>query len=56
MYLKYNKRLWTINDVMEANRRRMNESTAAKKRNSVQRERMENMKAEVNGWDHAYEG
>ncbi len=31
MYLKYNNRLWTITDVMEANKRRLNESPAAKK-------------------------
>jgi hypothetical protein len=36
MYLKYNNRLWTITDVMEANKRRLNESPAAKKWNAIQ--------------------
>lgn len=51
MYLKYNNRLWTKADVVEANRRRQNESPAAKNRLAVQKERLQGMKAEVIGWN-----
>ncbi len=37
MYLKYNACLWTIDDVIEASRRRKNESPAAKKRLALQK-------------------
>lgn len=33
MYLKYNRRLWNLTDVVEANKRRKSQSTAAKNRN-----------------------
>jgi hypothetical protein len=49
MYLKYNNRLWTITDVMEANKRRLNKSPAVKKRNAIQEERLQKMMAEVVG-------
>jgi hypothetical protein len=39
MYLKYNAHLWTIDDVIESNRRRKNESPAAKKRLALQKKR-----------------
>ena len=50
MYLKYNARLWTIDDVIEANRRRKNESPAAKKRLALQKERLQQLSAELNDW------
>ncbi len=46
MYLKYNKHLWTIDDAVEANRRRMNNSQAAKKRQAIGTVRLEQMKAD----------
>ncbi len=48
MYLKYNARLWTIDDVTEANRRRKNESPAAKKWLALQKERLQKLTAELN--------
>lgn len=51
MYLKYNNRLWSKADVVEANRRRQNESPAAKNRVDIQKERLQGMKAEVIGWN-----
>ena len=50
MYLKYNARLWTIDDVIEANKRRKNESPAAKKRLALQKERLQQLSAELNDW------
>ena len=50
IYLKYNARLWTIDDVIEANRRRKNESPAAKKRLTLQKERLQQLSAELNDW------
>jgi hypothetical protein len=41
MYLKYNNRLWTITDVMEANKRRLNKSPAAKKWNAIQEKQLQ---------------
>jgi hypothetical protein len=51
MYLKYNTRLWTISDVIEANRRRMNNSPAAKNRQAIETERLERMRDDVVGWN-----
>jgi hypothetical protein len=51
MYLKYNTRLWTISDVIEANRRRMNNSPAAKNRQAIEMERLERMRDDVVGWN-----
>jgi hypothetical protein len=42
--------LWTIDDVIEANRRRKNESPAAKKRLALQKERLQQLSAELNDW------
>jgi hypothetical protein len=50
MNLKYNARLWTIDDVIEANRRRKNESPAAKKRLALQKEQLQKLTAELNDW------
>jgi hypothetical protein len=51
MYLKYNNRLWNLSDVIEANKRRKNESPAAKKRLDIQMERLEFLRAEVAEWE-----
>lgn len=56
MYLKYNKRLWDISDVIEANKRRCNESSASKKRAAIQKERLQKMRTEVLGWNPAGHG
>ncbi len=50
MYLKYYACLWTIDDVIEANRRRKNESPAAKKQLALQKERLQKLTAELNDW------
>ncbi len=55
MYLKYNSRLWSLSDVIEANKRRKNESPAAKKRLAAQTERLNNRRAEVTTWDQGIE-
>ena len=55
MYLKYNARLWSLSDVIEANKRRKNESPAAKKRLAAQTERLINRRAEVTTWDQGIE-
>ncbi len=41
MYLKYDSRLWGITDVVEANKRRKNESAAAQFRLSIQKKRLD---------------
>ena len=51
MYLKYNSRLWGLADLVEANKRRKQESVVSKNRLSIQKERLEKMKAEVFLWD-----
>ena len=55
MYLKYNSRLWSLSDVIEANKRRKNESPAAKKRLAAQTERLNNRRAQVLDWDQGIE-
>ena len=51
MYLKYNARLWNLSDVVEANKRRRNESSAAKKRIDIQTERLNKIREEVDSWE-----
>ncbi len=51
MYLKYNSRLWGLADLVEANKGRKQESVVSKNRLSIQKERLEKMKAEVFLWD-----
>ena len=51
MYLKYNCRLWGLADVAEANKRRKNDSTAAKGRIAIQNERLARWREEISGWD-----
>ncbi len=51
MYLKYNSCLWGLADLVEANKRRKQESVVSKNRLSLQKERLEKMKAEVFLWD-----
>lgn len=50
MYLKYNARLWNLSDVVEANKRRRNESSAAKKHIDIQTERLNKIREEVDSW------
>lgn len=51
MYLKYNSRLWDLADVVNANKRRRNDSRAAIKRIAVQNERLVKWKKEISDWD-----
>lgn len=51
MYLKYNSRLWDISDVVEANKRRRNESEVMKKLLASHRERLNRMKEELANWN-----
>lgn len=55
MYLKYNLRLWSLSDVIEANKRRKNVSPAAKKRDAAHKERLNNMKSDMTNWDQGIE-
>ena len=55
MYLKYNSRLWSLSDVIEASKRRKNESPAAKMRLAAQTERLNNRRADVTNWDQGIE-
>jgi hypothetical protein len=55
MYLKYNSRLWSLLDVIEADKRRKNESPAAKMRLAAQTERLNNRRADVTNWDQGIE-
>ena len=58
MYLKYNADLWDINDVVEANKRRKNESKAEQKYIAGHKKRMKRCWAavkEVNEWNGFYE-
>ena len=52
MYLKYNVRLWDLSDVVEANKRRKNESMAAKKE---VRAKVGAQKEAVSNWDTFYD-
>ncbi len=47
MYLKYNSCLWGLADLVKATKRRKQESVVSKNRQSIQKERLEKMKAEV---------
>ena len=47
MYLKYNARLWGLDDVIEANARRERKTDAAKKKAALQNERREKMMEEI---------
>ncbi len=49
MYLKYNRDLWNLDDIVEANKRRKNESQAAKQ--AQIRARVADKRAEVEKWD-----
>ena len=51
MYLKYNFRLWGLVDIVEANKRRRNDSTTAKKRITIQNERLAQWRKEISEWD-----
>ena len=51
MYLKYNSRLWGLVDVVEANKRRRNDSATAKKRITIQNERLDWWRKEISEWD-----
>ena len=47
MYLKYNRDLWDLADVVEANKRRKNESKVARKK----RERLAALRTEIDVWE-----
>jgi hypothetical protein len=51
MYLKYNSCPWGLADLVEANKRRKQESVVSKNCLSIQKERLKKMKAEVFLWD-----
>ena len=51
LYLKYNRSLWGLADVVEANRRRMNDTAANQKRLKENRDRIQAMKDRVEHWD-----
>ena len=51
MYLKYNKRLWDINDVVKANRNRLSETPAAQRRSAREMERLKQMQDAVDDWE-----
>ena len=53
MYLKYNKRLWGIHDVVTANRKRLSETPAAKRRSDREMERLKQMQDAVDDWEAA---
>ena len=55
MYLKYNSLLLSLSDVIEANKRRKNESPAAKRRLAAQTERLNNRRADMTNWDQGIE-
>ncbi len=50
-HLKYNAHQWEIVDVVDANKRRKNESAAAKFHASIQKERLDKKKDELYLWD-----
>jgi hypothetical protein len=52
MYLKYNDHLWEIADVVEAYKRRKNESAEAKVCESIQKERFDKKKDKLYLWDN----
>jgi len=51
MYLKANRRLWNLDDVVEANKRRKNNSAAVKKRLKDHRQRVTAKKSSIADWD-----
>ena len=51
MYFKYNKDLWSLADVVEANKRRKNESTSKKARKEAHCHRVARATAEIEAWD-----
>ena len=51
MYPKYNSRLWDISDVVEAIKRRRNDSEAMKNRLALHQERLNRMRGDVTDWD-----
>mmetsp|Transcript_32162 Transcript_32162/g.68480 ORF Transcript_32162/g.68480 Transcript_32162/m.68480 type:complete len:99 (-) Transcript_32162:33-329(-) len=52
MYLKYNRDLWGLVDVVEANKRRKGESTSAKARKEAHRERVVATRADIESYDN----
>lgn len=55
MYLKYNADLWDINDVVEANKRRKNESDTVKNRLQSHRKNVGSKVKDIGNWDEFYE-
>merc|ERR1719491_1217114 len=55
MCLKWNKRLWGLADVVEANKRRKNSSKATRKRLKAHRSLVQARKKEIIEWDGFYD-
>ena len=51
MYLKYNKDLWGLMDVVEANKRRKGQSASAKAKKEAHRHRVGMIRSEIEAWD-----
>ena len=51
LYLNFNSELWDLNDVIEANNRRKNETNANQARLRETRDRINNMRERMNDWN-----
>ena len=51
LYLNFNSDLWDLNDVIEANNRRKNETNANQARLRETRDRINNMRERMNDWN-----
>jgi hypothetical protein len=56
MYLKYNRDLWGLKDVVEANKRRKNNSKSARAKLAADQERVDLQRSEIATWEALGEG